>query len=293
MACLLLATGRRHGMAEANSLRQHLVDELRDLLDAEQQLTRALPQFARAAATPALKSAFEHHLSETKRHLDRLNQALRTLGETTTAKRCPGMRGIISEGNAMVSDTPRGPLRDAMMISGAQKAEHYEMASYGTARTYAEVLGRSDVARLLSDTLREEKAADTKLTEIAEGIVNAKAAEEWYSRDTGVLDQSAEWVGQTVGMAARGVMRAANAVGITRDNATEVAKSVRQAGEATAETVSDAAETAMTQAQRLTKRAVKSARAVAADAMPGASRPRGRATNQRTGRKRQKKGKKR
>jgi ferritin-like metal-binding protein YciE len=281
-------------MAEANSLRQHLVDELRDLLDAEQQLTRALPQFAKAAATPALKTAFEQHLTETRRHLDRLNQALRTLGETTTAKRCPGMRGIISEGNAVVSDTPRGPLRDAMMITGAQKAEHYEMASYGTARTYAEVLGRSDVARLLGDTLREEKAADVKLTEIAEGSINAKAAEEWYRRDTGVLDQSAEWVGQTVGMAARGVLRAANAVGITRDSATEVAKSVRQAGDATVETMSDAATTAMTQARRLTNRAMKSARAVAADTMPGARRPRRRPSTRRTtAQKRQKTGKKR
>ena len=201
-------------MSEATSLRRHLIDELRDLLDAEQQITRALPQFADAAATPALKQAFQKHLKETKRHIDRLNQALAALGETPRPKRCVGMRGLIAEGSEMMGTSPKGALRDAIMISGAQKVEHYEMAAYGTARTYAEVLGRSDVARLLADSLQEEKAADLKLTEIAEQAVNQRAADEVHKQSSGILDQSAEWVGSTVGAAARSVRRAAGAVGL-------------------------------------------------------------------------------
>ena len=192
-------------MSEATSLRRHLIDELRDLLDAEQQITRALPHFADAATTPALRQAFQKHLKETKHHIDRLNQALAALGETPRPKRCVGMRGLIAEGSEMMGTSPKGALRDAIMISGAQKVEHYEMAAYGTARTYAEVLGRSDVARLLADSLQEEKAADLKLTEIAEQAVNQHAADEVHKQSSGILDQSAEWVGSTVGAAARTV----------------------------------------------------------------------------------------
>jgi len=159
-------------MPEAISLRRHLIDELRDLLDAEQQLTRALPKFAEAAATPPLKQAFQKHLKETERHLDRLGQALAALGEAPRAKPCVGMRGLLAEGNQMVGSSPKGALRDAIMISAAQKVEHYEMAAYGTARTYAEVLGRADVARLLDDSLQEEKAADQKLTKLILSIDN-------------------------------------------------------------------------------------------------------------------------
>jgi ferritin-like metal-binding protein YciE len=201
-------------MSEATSLRRHLIAELRDLLDAEQQLTQALPRYATAAAALPLKKAFQKHLDETERHIDRLNQALAALGETPRAKRCVGMRGLIAEGSEMMGTSPKGALRDAILISGAQKVEHYEMAAYGTARTYAEVLGRSDVARLLNDSLREEKAADQKLTEIAEENVNLHAAEEVHKESSGILDQSAEWVGSTVGTAARTVRRAARAVGL-------------------------------------------------------------------------------
>src|SRR6187549_3628252 len=116
-------------MPEAISLRRHLIDELRDLLDAEQQLTRALPKFAEAAATPPLKQAFQKHLKETERHLDRLGQALAALGEAPRAKPCVGMRGLLAEGNQMVGSSPKGALRDAIMISAAQKVEHYEMAA--------------------------------------------------------------------------------------------------------------------------------------------------------------------
>jgi ferritin-like metal-binding protein YciE len=259
-------------MFEDTSLRRHLIDELRDLLDAEQQLTRALPQFAEAAATPALKQAFQSHQKETRRHLERLNQALAALGEQPRAKRCVGMRGLISEGNSMVGGTPKGALRDAIMISGAQKVEHYEMAAYGTARTYAEVLGRGDVARLLDDTLQEEKAADLKLTEIAEASVNDRAAEEWHKQEAGILNQSAEWMGQTVGAAARTVRRAAGAVGLRNFDPGQAVEALRDTAAATTTTVADTAQAAVRQGRRLSNRAARTARSVAADVMPSGNR---------------------
>jgi ferritin-like metal-binding protein YciE len=255
-------------MSEATSLRRHLIDELRDLLDAEQQLTRALPKFADAAATPPLKQAFQKHLKETERHVDRLNQALAALGETPHPKRCVGMRGLLAEGNQMAGTSPKGALRDAIMISGAQKVEHYEMAAYGTARTYAEVLGRSDVARLLDDSLQEEKAADQKLTEIAEQTVNHRAAEEVHKQAAGILDQSAEWVGSTVGAAARTVKRAAGAVGLRNLDAGDAMNNMRTAATATADSVAEAAQTVVTRGRRLTKQAARSARSMAADVLP-------------------------
>jgi ferritin-like metal-binding protein YciE len=255
-------------MSEATSLRRHLIDELRDLLDAEQQITRALPQFADAAATPALKQAFQKHLKETKRHIDRLNQALAALGETPRPKRCVGMRGLIAEGSEMMGTTPKGALRDAIMISGAQKVEHYEMVAYGTARTYAEVLGRSDVARLLADSLQEEKAADLKLTEIAEQAVNQRAADEVHNQSSGILDQSAEWVGSTVGAAARSVRRAAGAVGLRSMDPGQAVDTVRDAAAATADTVAGTAEAVVKRSRQLGNRAARSARSMAADLMP-------------------------
>jgi ferritin-like metal-binding protein YciE len=184
-------------MAGPQTLKTHLVTELKDLLDAEQQLTKVLPDFARRATTPGLRIAFEQHLSETQNQIHRLRKALEQLGESPAKKRCEGMRGLIREANAVVSTTPEGPLRDAVMITSAQKVEHYEMASYGTARTYAQVLGEPQVARLLQDTLAEEKHADAKLTEIAEGKVNDKAAEAWHQATEGVLEQTAVFAGKS------------------------------------------------------------------------------------------------
>ena len=191
-----------------NSLRTHLIEELTDLLDAENQLTRALPKLAKAATTTSLKTAFHKHLSETRTHVTRLNNALRELGETPRRKACEGMKGLIAEGEKMMKQAPAGPLRDAVLITSAQKVEHYEMASYGTARTYAQVLGESSVARLLAQTLKEEKAADTKLTSIAERSVNEEAASEWREQeqadeDDGVVVRSAAWMGRSLGLATR------------------------------------------------------------------------------------------
>lgn len=256
-------------MAEELSLHGHLIDELRDLLDAEQQLTRALPQFAQAAATPMLRTAFEKHLQETKRHVTRVQQALEMIGETPRAKRCDGMRGLLTEGNRLVTGTPKGSLRDAMMITSAQKVEHYEMAAYGTARTYAAVLGRADVSRLLDDTLQEEKNADLKLTEIAETTVNDTAASEWHERASGGLEAGAEWIGDTVGAATRQLRRAASAVGIRREDAQQAVESVSRMVESTTDTVTksaqSAAQAAMAQARNLTQQTAEAARAMAGD----------------------------
>lgn len=203
-------------MATVDSLRTHLIDELIDLLDAETQLTETLPKLAQAATSPTLRSAFQKHLKETRGHVTRLNQALRALGEKPSSKTCEAMKGLLEEGNSMVKKTPAGSLRDAVMITGAQKVEHYEMASYGTARTYATVLGETGVARLLAQTLKEERSADQALTKIAEGSVNEEAAEEWHSHeDDSVLMRTAGWAGSTAGYASRQVARGLRAAAST------------------------------------------------------------------------------
>jgi ferritin-like metal-binding protein YciE len=207
----------------AESLRTHLIDELTDLLDAENQLTKALPKMAASASTPTLKTALQKHLQETRGHIARLDTALRQLGQRPRRKTCDAMQGLISEGEEMMNNTPPGVLRDAVMITAAQKVEHYEMASYGTVRTYAQVLGERGVARLLAQTLKEEKAADAKLTTIAEGSVNEDAASEWQSsqEDESMLERSSAWMGATVTAASRqlasGARRAASAVGMAQD----------------------------------------------------------------------------
>jgi ferritin-like metal-binding protein YciE len=201
-----------------DSLRTHLIEELTDLLDAENQLTKTLPKMAAAATAPTLKSAFQSHLKETQGHIARLTEALRLLGEKPVRKTCEGMQGLLAEGDEMMSHTPAGALRDAVMITSAQKVEHYEIGTYGTVRTYAQVLGEPRVARLLAQTLKEEKAADGKLTVIAERSVNEDAAEEWRSaEEDGLLERSTAWMGEQVKSAAAGARRAAAAVGMAQD----------------------------------------------------------------------------
>ena len=208
-----------------HSLRMHLIEELTDLLDAETQLTKALPKMATAATAKSLKTAFEKHLRETQRQITRLNKALQHLGERPHRKTCEGMKGLLSEGEEMMKQTREGALRDAVMITAAQKVEHYEMASYGTARTYAQVLGEPAVARLLEQSLKEEKAADGKLTIIAENSVNEEAAEEWQAHDAdkeGTLIRSAAWLGGAVGSASRQLgrhaRRAAASMGLAHES---------------------------------------------------------------------------
>jgi ferritin-like metal-binding protein YciE len=195
-------------MASVASLREHLIDELRDLLNAEQQLIEALPMMADRASRRELKSAFRGHLAETRQHVKRAEQALRTLGEAPSGKTCEAMKGLLEEGQELVEGTDRGFLQDAMMITAAQKVEHYEIATYGTVRTYAQVLGEKAVARLMAQTLKEEKAADKKLTRIAEGQINRRAADEYHEQTSamGMLEKGAQWVGSTVGDVAKRVL---------------------------------------------------------------------------------------
>jgi ferritin-like metal-binding protein YciE len=193
---------------------------LSDLLDAENQLTEALPKLAQAATSKPLRTVFQKHLRETRGHITRLNRAFHSLGEKPSSKTCAGMQGLLDEGQSMMKKTAPGSLRDAVMITGAQKVEHYEMASYGTARTYARVLGEQSIARLLEQTLKEEKNADRALTKIAEGAVNEDAAEQWQSQDDEtILNRAAKWAGSTAGYASGQLTRlgaAASAVSLAR-----------------------------------------------------------------------------
>jgi ferritin-like metal-binding protein YciE len=155
-------------MSSVDSIEKLFVEELKDLYSAETQITKALPKLVKAATSSDLRSAFEHHLKETEGHVQRLEQIFEILGESPKGKTCDGMKGVLEEGSEAVKETEEGDVRDVGMISAAQRVEHYEMAGYGAVRSYAERLGQTKIAQLLQATLDEEKAADKKLTEIAE-----------------------------------------------------------------------------------------------------------------------------
>jgi ferritin-like metal-binding protein YciE len=163
-------------MAEMNTLMDALVDEVRDLYHAEKQLVKALPKMAKAASSDELREALVSHLSETENQVGRLEQVFELLEEKPRAKACAGMAGIIEEGSDALKEDAEPAVLDAMIIAAAQRAEHYEMAAYGTAAAWAEGLGLSEVAELLRDTLDEEKAADEKLTALAEAGINDAAS---------------------------------------------------------------------------------------------------------------------
>jgi ferritin-like metal-binding protein YciE len=158
----------------AKTLRELFVEEVRDMYDGEKQLTRALPKMAKAAGAEELQVAFNNHLSETEKQVTRLEQVFRTLGETARGKSCDGIRGIVEEGKRAMQELD-GAVLDAALIAGAQKVEHYEIASYGTLAYFAELLGEDKAKELLGQTLDEEKAADEKLTQIAKSRVNREA----------------------------------------------------------------------------------------------------------------------
>ncbi len=159
-----------------DNLEDLLLLELKDLYSAEQQLIKALPQMSAAAHSPELKSAFDQHLGETRRQKDRLEQAFQLLGCPPEAESCEAMEGLIHEGNEIISAEGDPEVKDAALIAAAQRVEHYEIAGYGCARTFAMRLGRSDIADLLQRTLDEEGNADKILTHIAESFVNQEAA---------------------------------------------------------------------------------------------------------------------
>jgi ferritin-like metal-binding protein YciE len=163
-------------MPTLDSLSDLLEDEIKDIYDAEKQLTRALPKLAKKAAAQELKDAFEEHLQQTEEHIARLEQVFDQMGMPARGKKCEGMQHLIAEGNDMISEAEDDATRDALLIAAAQKVEHYEIAAYGTVRVWANLLGKSDVAALFDDTLEEEKETDAKLTQIAESFVNQQAA---------------------------------------------------------------------------------------------------------------------
>jgi ferritin-like metal-binding protein YciE len=158
---------------ETNPLEELLQDELKDLYSAENQIIKALPKMIKGSESAELKRAFERHLEETKRQVERLNQIGEELGMKMTGKKCKGMEGLIEEGKEMLEELNEENV-DAGLIGAAQKVEHYEIAGYGTARTHAELLGLKRVAKLLQQTLDEEAATDKKLTALAESIINVE-----------------------------------------------------------------------------------------------------------------------
>ncbi len=148
---------------------------MRDLYNAENQLVKALPKMAKSAATPQLKKAFESHLAETRKHVERLEKIFQKLGQKPGGKTCKAMKGLVEEGSEMMKEDGSEVVIDAGLIGAAQRVEHYEIAGYGVVRTFAGVLGETEAQKILQTTLDEEGAADKKLTKIAEGFVNDEA----------------------------------------------------------------------------------------------------------------------
>ena len=159
----------------AKSLQDLFIEELRDMYDGEKRLIRALPKMAKAAESSELQTAFTNHLRETEKQVTRLEQVFRSIGEKPRGKKCDGIMGIVEEGNKAMEELDEGPVLDAALIAGAQKAEHYEIASYGTLAYFADLMGHGRAKDLLGDTLDEEKAADEKLNQIAKSKVNREA----------------------------------------------------------------------------------------------------------------------
>lgn len=163
-------------MAEAGTLHDAFIDELRDTYDAERQLLKALPKLAKASTSPELRAAFESHLEETRGQVERLEQVFASLDEKVRGKHCDGIAGIIEEGKSIMEEDFDDAAMDACLIASGQRAEHYEMAAYGTLVAWARAMGHDEAADLLEQTLDEEKAADEKLTALAEGGINEQAA---------------------------------------------------------------------------------------------------------------------
>ncbi|HEV2394907.1 MAG TPA: ferritin-like domain-containing protein [Verrucomicrobiae bacterium] len=164
-------------MDRIDSLENLLLHEVKDLYNAEQQLVKALPKVAKKASSQELKDAIEEHLQQTEEHVNRLEQIFEMLGQPAKSVKCKGMEGILDEGEEVMSQKGTPETLDAAIIMAAQKVEHYEIASYGSAATWAAMLGRNDVKRLLGQTLEEEEETDKKLTELARAGVNQRSAE--------------------------------------------------------------------------------------------------------------------
>ena len=157
------------------SMEDLFLEQIEDLYDAERRLVKALPKMAEASTSQTLRQAFQSHLIETEGQVSRLEKVFRILGKDPKSQTCDAMKGLVSEGEDIVSDIDASSLRDAGLIAAANRVEHYEIAAYGSARTFAQALGLTDAASLLEQTLQEEKKADQKLTDIAESMVNSEA----------------------------------------------------------------------------------------------------------------------
>lgn len=160
---------------ELETLHDLYILELKDLYSAERQIIKALPKMVKAATNRQLASAFNQHLEQTKRQAKRLEDILGSHDESTRGPKCQGMEGVLKEGDEMIAEDGEDEVRDAGLIAAAQRVEHYEMAGYGCARTYAELLGDKRGAKMLETTLREEEATDLKLTKLAKSVINLKA----------------------------------------------------------------------------------------------------------------------
>ena len=151
------------------------IEQLEDLYDAEHQLVKALPKIAKAAHSPKLKAAFENHLKQTEQHVTRLDQVFKQMDLKPKSKTCKAMKGLVEEGSAAIKEDAEPEVKDAALIAAGNRIEHYEMAGYGTVRTYAQTLGYTDATRLLQTTLDEESATDKLLTNLAESGINKYA----------------------------------------------------------------------------------------------------------------------
>ena len=160
---------------ELETLKDLYIHELKDLYSAEKQITKALPKMAKAATNEELSAGFEEHLEQTKEHIARLEKILASHDEATRGPKCKGMEGLLKEGDEMVEEDAEDEVRDAGLIAAAQRVEHYEIAGYGCARTYAELLGDQQSAELLQTTLTEESETDKKLTRLAKSVINVAA----------------------------------------------------------------------------------------------------------------------
>ncbi len=202
------------------TLHEMLIDELKDLYHAEKQLTKALPKMAKAATHEDLREAIESHLEETQEQVTRLEQVFESLGEKTKAKPCPGMAGIIEEGSEKLQELDEGPVLDAVIIAGAQRAEHYEIGAYGTCIEWARLMGHDEAVALLKQTLEEEKAADKKLTMLAEQGINEAALAE--GPEDGEEQEESDMPHQAAGSGSR-----RQSVGSTRSRARAADRSRR------------------------------------------------------------------
>jgi ferritin-like metal-binding protein YciE len=164
------------------SMEDLFLEQIEDLYDAERRLVKALPKMAEASTSQTLRQAFQSHLIETEGHVSRLEKVFRIVGQDPKSHTCDAMKGLVSEGEDIVSDIDASSLRDAGLIAAANRVEHYEIAAYGSARTFAQALGLNEAATLLEQTLQEEKKADQKLTDIAESMVNSEALRAPVSR---------------------------------------------------------------------------------------------------------------